>query len=400
MPEPRSARSATGSFRDRAQELLVTTPDGPAPIQFAASVVISVVAVLTVQPLGWSGRGLVVGLLLMVNIALLFSRHLPDAFVPVTVRTGLLFSGAVVAAGLTALAAHGVSFLFAFYIAGHAGYRLRTRPATVIAVFTAVLSTGVLLLHLGPGHLNVPWEVGACTGFPVLLGMINRTRQAAFQSALDAAESAERAAGAEAREAVLAERARIARDVHDVLAHSLAGINMQLELADALLDTGDLDRVREATRRAQSLVREGLLESRRTVHALRDEVLPLTDTLRTMLDSSGHPDALQVSGTVRDVETRIVQTLIRIAQEALTNVARHAPGAAVQVVLDYRPTVLTLEICNQPVSPDDSDGHEGSGLGLVGMRERAALLGGTVTVGPITEGPFRGGWRVWASIPG
>ena len=376
----------------------MTTPDGPSPIQLAASVVISVIAVLTIEPLAWSGRGTAVALLLTANIGLLFSRHLPDSIVPSDVRIGMLVVGSVIAVGLIALAVQGPSYLFAFYVAGHAGYRLNTRPATAIALLTSVLSTGVLLLHLGPGHLVVPWEVGVGTGFPVLLGMINRTRQMAYQSDLDAARSAQRAAEAEAREAVLTERARIARDVHDVLAHSLAGINMQLELADALLDTGDVERVREATRRAQSLVREGLLESRRTVHALRDEVLPLRETLRTMLDSSGRPDALEVTGTVREVETRTVQALIRTAQEALTNAARHAPGAAVRVSLEYRPDAITLEIANRPAERPGE--QQGSGLGLVGMRERAALLGGTVTAGPITEGPWRGGWRVWASIPG
>lgn len=142
-----------------------------------------------------------------------------------------------------------------------------------------------------------------------------------------ASESAERAALAEARTAVLTERGRIARDVHDVLAHSLAGINMQLELADALIDTGDLEKVREANARAHALVKESLKQAQWTVHALREDALPLVESLTAMVESSGHHDALTVTGTDRELPTQVTQNLLRIAQESLTNAARHAPGA-------------------------------------------------------------------------
>ena len=364
----------------------------------AISAVIIGVGVLTIQPLGLSGRGLAVAALLVINSGLQLSRHIPATLIPAGLRFALLAIGAIAAAALLAEATQGTSYLFAFYIAGHAGYRLTTGPAVTIAVATGALGAAVLLFKIGPGHTRISWQVPVAAGFSVLLGMISRSRQDVLQAAIDSAQSAERASQAEAREAVLAERGRIARDVHDVLAHSLAGINMQLELADALLEAGDLDKVRQATRRAQSLVRESLLESQRTVHALREDTLPLLDTLRAMLDSSGHPDSFAVSGTMRDVETRTAQALLRIAQEALTNAARYAPQAAVRLMLRYEPAAITLEILNQPTATMP-EATLGSGLGLVGMRERVALLGGTVSAGPVADGPFSGGWRVQAIIP-
>ena len=363
------------------------------------STAIVVICALTIEPLAWSGRGLVVALLLVVNSLLHFTRHLPDSLVPTSYRIGLLIAGTIAATAILALATEGPSYLFGFFVAGHAGYRLKTEWSVAIATALSALSATVLWLHLGPGYQHVPWPVGAGAGMSVLLGMANRSNLAAFNSAIIAAQSLQRATEAEAREAVLTERSRIARDVHDVLAHSLAGINMQLELADALLDQGDLERVREATTRAQSLVRAGLLEAQRTVHALREEALPLVETLQAMLDSSGHPDHLVVHGTARELATRFSQALIRLTQEALTNVARHAPGAGVRVVLGYEPTAVTLEVANSAAASDRRGSGPGSGLGLVGMRERVALLGGTVTVGPVTDGEFRGGWRVWATIP-
>ncbi|MCW2521760.1 MAG: liaS10, partial [Frankiales bacterium] len=251
-------------------------------IQLVSTAAVILVGALTVQPRGWSGAGLATMALLIVNSLLLASRHVPPELVADRLRLGLLWSGALASAALVALATGGSPYLFAFFVAGHAGYRLATEQATVIAVACSVLNGGVLLLHLGPGYELTPWQVGAASGLSVLLGMSSRSRQEAFDAAVAAADSAalaaaaaERAAQAEAREAVLAERGRIARDVHDVLAHSLAGINMQLELADALLDAGQVAPARDAASRARSLAKEGLLESQRTVQALREDALPL-----------------------------------------------------------------------------------------------------------------------------
>lgn len=349
---------------------------------------------LTVGPLGVHGRSLAVLLLLIANWAVLGSRHLPPEWFSDVRRLSVLLVGVGVTAGLNALATTGAGSMLPFFVAGNAGYVLTATPAVAVAALTSVANGGVLLLHLGPGHTITPWPVGAASGAAVLLGMINRSREAAVLSSLAAAEAGERAAQAEARESILTERGRIARDVHDVLAHSLAGIGMQLEVADALLDKGDAAGAQAATRRAQSLVRDSLAEAQRTVRALRDDALPLVETITAMLASSGQP-APTVTGDVRELDTRVAQALVRVAQEALTNATRHAPGAAVTTTLRYEPASVELDVENAaPTAPAPLSGT-GSGMGLVGMRERIALLEGSVTTGPTAAG----GWSVRVVVP-
>ncbi|NGO70372.1 sensor histidine kinase [Streptomyces boncukensis] len=368
-------------------------------VQWVMTLAVIVVGALTIRPMGLSGHGLAVALLFAVNSAALLARGLPENRVPRHLALVWLTAGVVAAAALIGVSRSGTGYLFAFFLAGHSGYRLDTRPAVVLAGLCSLLCGGVLYFHLGPGHHTVPAVVGLAAGAPVLAGITNRSQRRAVQSAIEAAEAGERAARAEARSAVLAERGRIARDVHDVLAHSLAGINMQLELADALLDTGDLERVREANATAHGLVKESLKQAQWTVHALREDALPLRESLSAMLDSSGHRDALTVTGTVREVPVQVTQNLLRIAQEALTNAARYAPGGEVRVELEFAAASTVLRVRNRPATRAVHAGAS-SGMGLIGMRERVALLDGTVTAGPVTEGPDRGGWLVEAVIPG
>ncbi|MFF4328777.1 sensor histidine kinase [Streptomyces sp. NPDC001591] len=367
-------------------------------VQWVVSLAVVIVGVLTIRPMGLSGRGLAVAALVVVNSAALLARRLPEHKVPPRLAVVWLALGVGAAAALIGLSSSGTGYLFAFFLAGHIGYRLDTRQALVMAGLCSLLCGAVLYLRLGPGHEALPWVFGLATGAPVLVGIVNRSQRQAVRAAIDAAESAERAARAEARTAVLTERGRIARDVHDVLAHSLAGINMQLELADALIDTGDLEKVREAHAKAHSLVKESLRQAQWSVHALREDALPLRETLASMLASSGHQDALTVTGVVREVPAEVVRSLLRIAQEALTNAARHAPGGAVSVELAFAPASTALTVRNRPATRPAVPG-EGSGMGLIGMRERVAQLGGTLTAGPVTEGTHRGDWQVEAVIP-
>ncbi|AYG84831.1 Sensor histidine kinase LiaS [Streptomyces hundungensis] len=373
---------------------------GQAPwVQWLPTLLVVVSALWTVRPLGLGGRGLAVAVLLLINCVTLAARHLPGSRVPPRVALVWLTGGVVAAAALLGVSSSGASYLFAYFLVGHIGVRLETRPALALAALSSLLCGGVLYFRLGPNHDLLPWTLGLTTGAPVLIGMLNRSRLRAVRAAISAAESAERAARAEARTSVLTERGRIARDVHDVLAHSLAGINMQLELADALIDTGDLDKVREANQKAHSMVKESLKQAQWTVHALREDALPLVESLTAMLESSGHRDALTVTGSARDVPSPVTQNLLRIAQEALTNAARHAPGGEVRVELTYAARTMTLVVRNGPAARRVSPGA-GSGMGLIGMRERVALLGGTITAGPVVAGADEGGWKVEAVIPG
>lgn len=135
------------------------------------------------------------------------------------------------------------------------------------------------------------------------------------------------------------------------------------------------------------------------MHALREDALPLLESLTAMVESSGHRDALTVTGTVREVPAQVTQNLLRIAQEALTNAARHAPGGKAEVELTFTAASITPRIRNRPATRAVTPGA-GSGMGLIGMRERVALLGGSVSAGPVTEGPDQGGWQVETVIPG
>ncbi|WP_374215139.1 sensor histidine kinase [Streptomyces longispororuber] len=401
------------SYRLAVAATETPSPSGPAPssgtgprplpgrepwLQWVLNIGVVVAGALTIRPMGLDGRGLAVLVLFVINSVALLARALPEAKVPPRVAVIWLTGGIIAAAALIGVSRSGSSYMFAFFLAGHIGYRLPTRTALTLAGLCSVLCGAVLYFRLGPGHDALPWALGLATGVPVLVGIINRSSQRAVQAVIAAAESAERAARAEAQAAVLTERSRIARDVHDVLAHSLAGINMQLELADALLDTGDLDKVREANDKAHSMVKESLKQAQWTVHALREDSLPLVESLAAMTESSGHREALTVTGTVRQVSARATQNLLRIAQESLTNAGRHAPGATVAVELAFAPASTTLRIRNGPATRAVTAGV-GSGMGLIGMRERAALLGGTITAGPVTEGPEQGGWQVEAVIP-
>jgi len=368
-------------------------------VQWVISVTVIAVGIVTIRPVGFSGRGLAVAVLLVLNSLFLLSRNVPESRAAPPVALAWMSPGVVAAAALIGVAHSGTGYLFAYFLVGRVGYRYPPRRSVPLAVLCGLLCGGVLYLHLGRDHESLPWGLGLATALPVVVGILRRSRQRALEAVVEAAASAERATRAEARTAVLAERSRIARDVHDVLAHSLAGINMQLELADALIDTGDLARVRKANTKAHSLVKESLKQAQWTVHALREDALPLLESLTAMIESSGHRDALTVAGTARELPAGPTRQLLRIAQEALTNAARHAPGGDVHVEVVFAAASTTVRIRNGPARRQAAE-VVGSGMGLIGMRERVALVGGTLTAGPVTEGPDRAGWHVEAVIPG
>ncbi|MFF4983840.1 sensor histidine kinase [Streptomyces sp. NPDC001046] len=369
-----------------------------APWVWAASLL--VVQVLTLRPLGFSGQGLAVTVLMVVNFGFFALRLVPERHVPHRLLLPLLTAGVVAAVAMVAVADTGTSTLFAFFLAAYIGYRLDVRPATVLAVVMSLACGIVLVTRAEAGQHGLSLMAGLSTGALVLAGMSGRSRAQAVEAALEAAESSERAAKAEARALVLTERSRVARDVHDVLAHSLSGINMQLELADALIEAGDPEQARQATAQAQSLVKESLKQAQWTVRALREESLPLVETLTAMLESSGHRQALTVTGAVRELPAQTAHNLVRIAQEALTNATRHAPGGKVTVTLAYGERTTALSILNGPATvPVSAGAGMGSGMGLIGMRERVALMNGTITTGPVASGPHQGWWKVETVIP-
>lgn len=196
----------------------------------------------------------------------------------------------------------------------------------------------------------------------------------------------ERAArAAEARSAALAERARIAREIHDVLAHSLSAQLVHLEAARLLIEKGaDRERILERVVAARGMARDGLAETRQALSALRGELTPLEDFLAELV-SAADGAGVTVTGERRHLPAEASQAVRRVAQEALTNVRKHAHGARVDVRLDYSEHEVTLNVRDFGGRPGDLNGT-GGGYGLLGMRERAELLGGSLDAGPDEEG--------------
>ncbi|MFI0719615.1 sensor histidine kinase [Streptomyces sp. NPDC021224] len=192
---------------------------------------------------------------------------------------------------------------------------------------------------------------------------------------------------AEAETAALAERARIAREIHDVLAHSLSAQTVHLEATRLLIERGaERDVVLERVVAARRMAREGLAETRQALSALRGDMSPVEEFLRELVSSGGA--RLEVRGESRGLPAEAGLAVRRVAQEAMTNVRKHAPGARVELRLEYRPAEVELEFRDfgARVPVDNSLGASGSGYGLVGMRERAELLGGALDAGPAEEG--------------
>ncbi|MFE0177258.1 sensor histidine kinase [Streptomyces sp. NPDC059002] len=195
----------------------------------------------------------------------------------------------------------------------------------------------------------------------------------------------ERAArAAEAESAALAERARIAREIHDVLAHSLSAQLVHLEAARLLIE-GDATRQQILDRvvAARTMAREGLAETRQALSALRGEMTPVEDFLRELVTADRA--SVTVTGERRALPAEASQAVRRVAQEALTNVRKHAPGAKVQVCLEYGESEVRLDVRDSG-GPAGELAASGAGYGLLGMRERAELLGGSLQAGPGEEG--------------
>ncbi|SEK88078.1 Signal transduction histidine kinase [Streptacidiphilus jiangxiensis] len=201
---------------------------------------------------------------------------------------------------------------------------------------------------------------------------------------------------AEAESAALAERARIAREIHDVLAHSLSAQLVHLEAARLMVEgEASREQIRERIVAARRMAQDGLLETRAALSALRGEFRPIGEFLINLTaDASAK---LEVVGTPRPLTAEAGVAVRRTAQEALTNVRKHAPGAVCSVRLSYLDDSVELEVVDQGGSgPKGGSGgsgrgelaSSGSGLGLLGMRERAELLGGSLEAGP-TQGGFR-----------
>jgi signal transduction histidine kinase len=228
----------------------------------------------------------------------------------------------------------------------------------------------------------------------------------------------ERGRAVQARAAGLAERQRLAREMHDILAHTLSGLLLQLEGARMLAarDPAADPRLGEALDRAQHLGRAGLDETRQAIGMLRDDELPCPERLAglaTLFSANrGVPCRLTVSGAERRLGADARLAVYRVTQEALTNITKHARPERVEVRLAYLSRSVRLAVEDFAAadadpgagggaadgSPTDSRARPGvsgpGGYGLAGMRERAELLGGTLRAGATPTG-----FRVELEVP-
>lgn len=307
--------------------------------------------------------------------------------------------------------------------AGVALGSLQPKGATEVAAAVAVwMAVGRLPSGLGiaiAGGVTVALDVAAAlagsstativadTLLCILLGLIayflKQAREGQDRTELLMAQL-EDAREEQTRAAAVAERGRIAGELHDVLAHSLSAAAIQLQGARMLADREQCEReLRGAIDRASELVRDGLADAREAVGALRGDELPgvgqLPRLITSLRDDMRLDATLTVEGTARALPAEAGLALYRGAQEALTNVARYAPGATTVVVLRYDSdrTTLTVEDRRPVTMAAVGQGlaDVGGGRGLAGMRERVERAGGTVHAGPTTDG-----WVVELSVPG
>jgi signal transduction histidine kinase len=243
--------------------------------------------------------------------------------------------------------------------------------------------------------------VVAGTLVTVLLGLVAQFLKQARESQ-DRTEvllaQLEDARDEQARAAAIAERGRIASELHDVLAHSLSGAAIQLQGARMLADREHAKpQLSAAIDRASELVKGGLANARQAVGALRGDTLLSVAQLDSLIDSyrtdMNVEVTLRVEGEPRTLPADTSLALYRGAEEALTNVARYAPSACATVVLSYHPDRTTLSIENGASAGPPHVGL-GSGRGLSGMRERIERGGGTMSAGPTAAG-----WRVELEVP-
>ena len=271
--------------------------------------------------------------------------------------------------------------------------RLELRSAIVVAaVGVAIFDAGLLI-----DAPNAPVFILVVTGgaaFFFLLGALLRSEEEQRIRADHLVEELETSREAEKAAAAVAERARLAREMHDVLAHTLTGLVVQLDGARLLARSREDDELAEIVQRAHGLARDGLAEARQAISALRGDELPgpaLLDRLVTdTSEATGIHAELAVTGDPRPLAPEVGLALYRTAQEALINTAKYAGhGGRAELSLTYRPggIELAIEDARAPdAAPPSAGGLTFGGYGLTGMRERAELLGGRLTAGPTDHG--------------
>ncbi|MEU8916441.1 sensor histidine kinase [Streptomyces nigrescens] len=373
-------------------------------------------------PVGWSLVALAVSC-----VPLIARNRWPVTVVAVTVAMHLV-QAALLPLGRPTPAATAVAL---YTVAIRTGRRRAWRVGTLTA---ATLITASLIFPPGaqqfPQSVAVPQTLALADRLPSSLALIAwtltavaigdavRSRREVIAAAMERAERAERTKEEEARRRVTAERLRIARELHDVVAHHITLVNAQAGVAHHLMRT-DPEHAYQALERIRDTSRGALDELRATVGLLRygeDPVEPREPApglagLDGLLDSfrhSGLDVTLERTGPPGELSPITDLTAYRIIQEALTNTHKHAGPASAWVRLDFRTDVLRLTVeddgrgtagrgrgTGPAVTGSEGTQEAGTGHGMIGMRERVKSAGGTLAAGPCPDG----GFRIEAELP-
>ena len=321
----------------------------------------------------------------------------------------------------------GLAMVLIFAVLSGAGIYVTIALPAVICAYTLAAARGrlaafvaggaalplvVVMLQTYSPHGLLTWDTAMNLGYvaiPLALGVAAHDRRAYTAALVGRAESAERTREEEALRRVGEERLRIARDVHDVVAHAMVAINVQAGVGAHLLDR-DPEQARSTLREIKRVSGESLDDLRSILGLLREEdgggsvpAAPVRPTqglagiedLREGLGSAGVDLDVDLDPAIGALPAAIDATGYRIVQEALTNVLRHAGPTSARVRVTHRDDVVVIEVENdqgQGPAPFDTTG---TGNGLRGMKERAVAVGGSLEAGPRAGG----GWRVAASLP-
>ncbi|MFC4117253.1 sensor histidine kinase [Nonomuraea zeae] len=333
---------------------------------------------------------------LVAGLALAWRRRFPPATL-VTVLAGMIAQAALGVDSNT-----GFAMVFAVVIAlCTAAYQAR-HPLPVLAAAVGLAEVAVLI-EKGPSAADLLYA-GVFAGGVWLAGHALRIRQLSSQLSEQRAAQAEREAAWQAGVAVDRERARIARELHDVVASSMTAMALHVGGIRRILRP-DQQAEREALLMAEQTGRQALAELHRLLGLLREpgQAAPHTPLPRLadagdLLDpvrAGGLSAELRVEGTPRPLPPGIDLSAYRILQEAITNVVKHADATRIDCVIRYGEQSVRLDISNDGEPPRAGRAAPAGGHGLIGMRERATLYGGTLEAGPCA-GP---GYRVTAVLP-
>jgi signal transduction histidine kinase len=333
---------------------------------------------------GVQGRGALVLIAAVVLVASAIAAK-PHRTGTSTRRVIVSLLGVTVASAvLAALQPNGIWTAGPYYVGIMAALRLDRTTGALLMVLALALPLAVSAIGGHDGAL-ISLPLGAIPWFLVMRLMRELRDQ---RDALAVSRAAE------ARAAATAERSRLTREMHDVLAHSLSALALQLESTRLLAhDRGVDEEVTQAVDRAHHIAASGLQEARRVIATERGDELPGPERIGALADAfgeqSGLPVDVEVRGEPRQLAPDARLAVYRTAQEALTNVRRHAAAERVEVSLAYLPgsTVLVVQdhaAAGTPPPPPMS--LTGDGYGLTGMRERAQLLGGELHAEPTDDG--------------